>query len=218
MITIIIPTIGRSSLKNTIQSLINQTNQEWRAIIVFDGILCNLSEELRDSRIQVLECEKKGNKINSAGNVRNYGIRHVTTTWVGFVDDDDILSERYVETFYKEIQEYLNTDVILFRMYTETPSHLFPTMFFIPELNTDNFYRQKTGISFALKTSIFINENHWFIPSEEEDYEFLNGLRDSHIIMISPFVRYFVRCISDNLLLNEITMDAVIGNRLILSV
>jgi glycosyltransferase involved in cell wall biosynthesis len=36
-ITFIIPSIGRDSLKNTIRSLLNQTSDKWKAIIVFDG-------------------------------------------------------------------------------------------------------------------------------------------------------------------------------------
>ena len=37
-ITFIIPTIGRETLKNSIDSLINQTDHDWNAIIIFDGI------------------------------------------------------------------------------------------------------------------------------------------------------------------------------------
>lgn len=71
-ITFIIPTIGRISLNNSINSLLNQTVKKWNAIIIFDGIKCNI--ENNDSRIQIIEIEKKGININSAGNVRNYGM------------------------------------------------------------------------------------------------------------------------------------------------
>ena len=37
-ITFIIPTIGRDTLLNSINSLFNQTIKEWKAIIIFDGI------------------------------------------------------------------------------------------------------------------------------------------------------------------------------------
>lgn len=215
-ITFIIPTIGRTSLKNTIQSLLSQTNPQWRAIIVFDGIPCNLDISTLDPRIQVLESEKKGKEINSAGNVRNYGIRHATTEWIGFVDDDDILSTRYVDTFLQEIINF-ETDVLIFRMYNKNPSHLHPDIFILPELTTGNFYVQKTGISFALKKSLFGgDENIWFQPHVEEDYQLLNQLRSlSKTIMISPFIRYFVRgC--DDIIMEEFTSDIIIGNRVII--
>jgi len=223
MITFIIPTIGRPSIRTTIESLYSQTDVRWRAIIVFDGIPISTifgDDELDsglDKRIQVLEIKKSGVHINSAGLVRNAGIRSCLTDWVAFVDDDDILSSRYVETFYKEIDEYPQIDVLLFRMYVEKPSYLNPDCFILPELNTEDFYWRKTGISFALRTSIFIERGIWFEPSEEEDYLFLDGLRRRRIsIMISPYIRYFVR-VTDKDVLDEFTMDLVTGNRVIIS-
>ena len=38
IITFIIPTIGRLSLNDTINSLINLENKNWKALIIFDGI------------------------------------------------------------------------------------------------------------------------------------------------------------------------------------
>jgi len=223
MITFIIPTIGRPSIRTTIESLYSQTDVRWRAIIVFDGIPISTifgDDELDsglDKRIQVLEIKKSGVHINSAGLVRNAGIRSCLTDWVAFVDDDDILSSRYVETFYKEIHEYPQIDVLLFRMYVEKPSYLNPDCFILPELNTEDFYWRKTGISFALRTSIFIERGIWFEPSEEEDYLFLDGLRRRRFsIMISPYIRYFVR-VTDKDVLDEFTMDLVTGNRVIIS-
>ena len=95
MITFIIPTIGRNTLINTIKSLQNQTNMNWNAIIIFDGIKSNL-KHINYPNINIIEIEKKGQSINSAGNVRNEGIKLVKTPWVGFVDDDDILMNNYV--------------------------------------------------------------------------------------------------------------------------
>jgi len=222
MITFIIPTIGRPTLFVTLKSLLEQTDERWRAIIVFDGIPSSRvfsGEELEnlDKRIQVLEIEKLGVHINSAGLVRNAGIRMCLTEWLAFVDDDDIISSRYVETFYQEIADYPSTDVVLFRMYVEKPSYLNPDCFILPELNTADFYWRKTGISFALRTSIFLDRGIWFEPSEEEDYLFLDGLRKrGFIIMISPYIRYFVR-VTDMAVLDEFTTDLVIGNRVIIS-
>jgi glycosyltransferase involved in cell wall biosynthesis len=59
--------------------------------------------------------ERPPEQINSAGYVRNYGIKFATTEWVAFVDDDDTIRNTYVETFLREIATY-DTDVIIFRM------------------------------------------------------------------------------------------------------
>jgi glycosyltransferase involved in cell wall biosynthesis len=222
MITFIIPTIGRSTLLATLSSLYAQTDGRWRAIIIFDGVPSStvFSQDLLDSgldrRVQVLEIGKSGLHINSAGLVRNAGIRGCLTEWIGFVDDDDTLSSRYVETFYSEIESYPEVDVLLFRMYVEKPSYLNPDCFILPELNTADFYWRKTGISFALRTSIFLDRGVWFEPSEEEDYLFLDGLRSRGFrMMISPYIRYFVR-VTDIGILDDFDGDLVVGNRVVI--
>jgi len=181
-LTFIIPTISRSTLQSTIKSLQCQTLQNWCAIIVFDGI--DPDFYCKDPRITLLRCDKLGEGPNHAGRVRNYGMTFVKTEWIAFLDDDDSISSRYVETFYEEIKQY-KTDVIIFRMHFNNE--------ICPELKTDNFYKGKVGISFAIKTKI-INEGVLFSPSKYEDYEYLSLLKSkNYTIMISPHVLYFVR-------------------------
>jgi glycosyltransferase involved in cell wall biosynthesis len=103
-ITFIIPSIGRSTLKETIESLEKQTNKNWNAIIIFDG--CTPNFQTDDSRVKIIQIEKLGQGINSAGLVRNEGIKIAETEWVAFVDDDDTLAVNYVETFYNDLQEF----------------------------------------------------------------------------------------------------------------
>ena len=114
-ITFIIPTIGRYTLPDAIDCLLNQTCLEWKAIIIFDGIEPTI--RISDNRITIIQCEKRHDRtyFHSAGYVRNYGIQFATTEWVAFLDDDDGIKPTYVETFLKEVADYDN-DVIIFRM------------------------------------------------------------------------------------------------------
>jgi glycosyltransferase involved in cell wall biosynthesis len=50
LLTFIIPTIGRPTLKRTINSLQQLTNKNWNAIVIFDGISPNL--QIKDERIK----------------------------------------------------------------------------------------------------------------------------------------------------------------------
>jgi glycosyltransferase involved in cell wall biosynthesis len=203
-LTFIIPTIGRKTLSNTIKSLENQINQNWNAIIVFDGIKPNIKTV--NPKIRIIQIKKLGTNINSAGNVRNVGIKHAKTEWVAFVDDDDILTKNYVQTFYNEIDEFKDIDVIIFRMHNNDNRIL-------PEIKTDNFYKCKVGISFAVKTEI-VKKQIKFYPSRTEDYDLLNKLRQkSFKIMISPYVRYLVK----NKFKNVIDYNNIIGNRLFIN-
>lgn len=181
-VTFIIPTIGRDTLKNTIFSLLNQTNPNWNAIIIFDGI-CP-TETMNDNRITVIQCSKLGEGHNSAGLVRNYGILLAKTEWIAFVDDDDVIKSTYVDIFLNEIIRYEN-DVIIFRMISEGQ--------IIPNNCTDNFYINCVGISFALKKCIF-DSGTIFEPSSVEDYTLLDNIRQKkYKMMISPYLLYSVR-------------------------
>jgi glycosyltransferase involved in cell wall biosynthesis len=182
-ITFIIPTIGRKTLENSINSLLNQTISDWKAIIIFDGI--NPTININDNRIKIIQIEKLGLHINNAGNVRNYGISLANTKWIAFLDDDDIISIDYIETFYKELKIYPDLDVLIFRMKQEDR--------IIPKLSTDNFYICDVGISFIMNKDIY-NNNIKFIPDGAEDFLYLNKIRDNNYkIIISPYVKYFVR-------------------------
>ena len=183
LITFIIPTIGRSTLINSINSLKNQTIKDWCAIIIFDGISCNI--DIDDNRIKVLECDKKGININSAGEVRNYGMSFVETKWIAFLDDDDIIETDYIETFYNEMNLYNDLDIIIFRMNDNGR--------IIPKLKTDNFYLCDVGISFILKKEIY-DEGCKFTPDGAEDFLYLDKIRKlGKRMMISPYVKYYVR-------------------------
>jgi len=186
-ITFIIPTIGRETLSESIISLQKQTNPNWNAIIIFDGIKSNIN--INDPRIKIIEIEKKGRDKNSAGLVRNNGIKLVNTKWIGFLDDDDYLADDYIETFYKELKLNPDLDVLIYRM--KVKENIFP------ELETDNFYINHVGISFIINKKIFDN-NLEFIPSITEDFDYLDRIRSNkYKIIISPSIKYFVRTNGD---------------------
>jgi glycosyltransferase involved in cell wall biosynthesis len=51
MLTFIIPTIGRDTLHRTIESLEKQANNNWNAIVIFDG--CNPTIETKNDKIKI---------------------------------------------------------------------------------------------------------------------------------------------------------------------
>ena len=179
-ITLIIPTLGRLSLLDSIKSLINQDDSKWKAIIIFDGVKNNF--EINDERITIIETEKK----NSAGDVRNFGFKYIENSeWIGFLDDDDCLSCNYISRLKEEIEINNNIDVCIFRMGYENKCIL-------PTKNDRNIIRNKVGISFAIKK--YISENILFNNSPYEDFIFLKEIqRKKYKILISSYVCYFVR-------------------------
>jgi len=180
-ITFIIPTIGRATLERSLLSLKNQTSPHWNAIVVFDGIQPTITNN--DPRIQFLTIEKKGN--GWAGYVRNEGMKHVKTEWIGFLDDDDVLTPNYMAKF--QIEARNNPDAIIFRMKYSNGAVL-------PPIHETTFKQDFVGISFCFQTRIFQKEGLEFKQSGIEDYEFLNTLREHNKrVVISQYITYLVR-------------------------
>ena len=199
IITFIIPTIGRKTLKNTLISLQNQTIENWKAILIFDG--CDININNIDDRIKIVRCNKLGSNINNAGLVRNYGIELADTKWIAFLDDDDVIDETYLEKFYEELELNNGFDLLIFRM------NLYGRV--IPSLDTDNFYINDVGISFVVKKEIFYNEIK-FVPDGAEDFLLLNQIRKKNYKMIiSPYIMYYVE--------NSIHDSSIIGNRVFIN-
>lgn len=112
-VTFIIPSINRESLTRTINSLLKQTNNNWEAIVIYDGVE---GQEFNDERITTITIDKTGvigQVHGEAGLVRNVGIRQATTEWIAFLDDDDSINPNYVETLLFKYNSY---DWVLWKM------------------------------------------------------------------------------------------------------
>jgi glycosyltransferase involved in cell wall biosynthesis len=187
LITFIIPTMNRVTLFNTVYSLISQTIDNWKAIVIFDGCSpsdTHLLDALNDKRILCITITKLGTE-NHAGYIRNIGLEVADTPWVGFVDDDDILTPNYIQRLEEEIAITPSADTIVFKMADRGR--------IIPPLHCKEIVIGEVGISFAYKRSL-IKEGFLFEPSSIEDYTLLKKMEAAKKrIVFSPFVTYRVR-------------------------
>ena len=167
-VTFIIPSLNRPSLHTAIQSLLHQTDQNWKCIVIFDGLdhELKISDALKD-KIKFVNHEK----IGIAGPVRNAGLPLVNTAWTAFLDDDDVLKPTYVSF----LKQYANADpqleVIHFTI--EWPNgSLEPNPNQSVDINCG-------GVSFAVKTSLIIKHNLQFNSNRfGEDRYFFVQCRD----------------------------------------
>jgi len=169
----IIPTIGRPSLTEALNSLIAQTSESWKALVIGDGVEIH---EQPDQRITTINISKLGVGRNSAGNVRNAGMiwwlekkNHVD--YFAFLDDDDTLNQNYVEYLLTCLAENENPDVALMRMVHHYKGIL-------PPPGKDKIVKEWVGISFAIKASCF-QEGFHFVPSAQEDFHLLKRLKNA---------------------------------------
>ena len=166
MITVIIPSKGRSTLSRALTSLIYQTNPNWTCYVIFDGV--EIKDYVTDSRIIYYSSPKSGNGINGAGLVRNKGIELSQTDWICFLDDDDSFSHDYINNLYEEISNNPNMDVCIFRM-SYSPDN--DTI--LPPFGEEKIRMGQIGISFAVNKKFIDLNGIRFVNSKIEDYFFL---------------------------------------------
>lgn len=106
LISIIIPVYNvEKHIAKCIQSLLDQTYENFEAIIVDDGSPDNsikIAKELagNDSRFIFLEKENGGQ-----GSARNMGIDYSKGLYLAFLDSDDYIESQYLEKTYEQMIE-----------------------------------------------------------------------------------------------------------------
>jgi len=184
-ITFIIPTLGRKTLTRALKSIQLQKDADWKAIIVFDGIKCNLPEDYLIDKFQIVEINKSGKEIGNlsqAGQVRNHAFDLVDSEWIGFLDDDDYLRDNYITCLREEDTNDL--ELILFRMLTNKVT---------PSYGINTIQHNEAGISFAIKNSTIKRHNARFVNDTSEDYKFLKDLENKGVkYKVSEHITYDV--------------------------
>lgn len=110
MFSVVIPLYNKElSINNTIQSVLNQTFQDYEIVIVNDGSTDNSLEvvkQINDSRIRIIN--KPNGGVSSA---RNRGIKESNFEWIAFLDGDDLWEKDHLEEVVKMMQVYPNEKV-----------------------------------------------------------------------------------------------------------
>jgi glycosyltransferase involved in cell wall biosynthesis len=113
-VSVVIPVYNVADyLPACVESLLNQTLQEWEAIFINDGSRDNSLSILeacaqKDSRIKVINQENQG--VSAA---RNNGVKHAIGTYIYFLDLDDIIHPQLLEICYTT-GEKKHVDIIYF--------------------------------------------------------------------------------------------------------
>jgi hypothetical protein len=190
VITFIIPSLNRPTLKRTIDSLLAQTDPHWQCIIVYDG--CE-GVQFADKRIQTVFLSKRQGKIitlkedgkqhGQAGRVRNVGLKLCQTPWIGFVDDDDTLDENYVHFLFTRYAPI--NDVVVWRM-------TYSDGYVLPPAGCQRLEVGLVGISFCFKN---IFDIYFANNSDCEDFIFLKKLLEQtprQRVVLTEEVFYYV--------------------------
>lgn len=149
--TFIIPSIGRPTLDRAIKSIGDAP------------YLTTIDEERRGPAI-----------------CRNEMIKEATTPWVSFLDDDDTVTEDYVERLREEVANHPDADLIYFKEYFLW-GQIIPKY---PHCGWGNI-----GISFSVRRDVAIEMP--FKSERYEDFEFVHRLeRAGKKIVFSNYLTY----------------------------
>ncbi|MEM3872041.1 MAG: glycosyltransferase family 2 protein [Nitrososphaeria archaeon] len=154
-ISVIIPTIGRNSLKNALESVANQTYKEIETIVTDDT-----SEQRAKALVETFRLKYPQLKIKYVVNTRykrgpsgnqNNGLGHANGKYITFLGDDDVLLPQAIDKAVSIVQEK-NLDVLIANCIS-------------------NIRREKTGLSYG--------------KSEEISYyDFLRGKYDGDYFIL----------------------------------
>lgn len=107
MVSIIIPVYNaEKTLKKCLDSILNQTYTKYEVILINDGSKDNSLEIMQEYKgkhpdiFQIHDQENVGPAVT-----RNRGMEHAKGEYLFFIDCDDYIDEKYIETFVKEIEE-----------------------------------------------------------------------------------------------------------------
>ena len=100
MFSVIVPLYNKEiSIKNTIQSILNQKYQKFEVIIVNDGSTDNsakIVESIDDERVRLVHQKNQG--VSAA---RNRGIIEAKCEWIAFLDGDDLWEKDHLQELIK---------------------------------------------------------------------------------------------------------------------
>ena len=155
-ISILMPTYNRGAfIGETIESILNQTYQNWELIIVDDGSDDDTEEvisQVKDERIRFY----KAGRIAINGKIKNIGLEKAKGELIAFIDSDDLWAETKLEKQVAVLQEYPEAGFSL------TGGFNFRTV----NQPIDFFYKQREGLRYGdIFISIFKSEISTTTPS-----------------------------------------------------
>lgn len=115
-ISIVVPVYNcENFIIECIESVINQTSDNWELILVNDGStdksaeICDSYSERYPEKIFAFHKENEGQFLT-----RKFGILKCNGDYVGFLDADDLLDADYVKVLTENISEYNSPDALCF--------------------------------------------------------------------------------------------------------
>ena len=123
MVSVIIPAFNCAKwLPASLNSLVNQSFRDWKALVVDDGSSDNTGQiaddfAARDNRIAVIHQTNAGSSV-----ARNVGLSWATGDYVYMFDGDDYLHPDLLKIAVSSLEKYPNAAFVTFDFQSVAPS------------------------------------------------------------------------------------------------
>lgn len=107
---IILPSVGRLSILQAIDSVLHQEHQDWHLWIVCDGIT-RITNAITDPRITLVGADGPQHEDFGAW-ARNRGIGIGSSPWIAYIDDDDVWFPHHLSTISSLLAEHPQATMI----------------------------------------------------------------------------------------------------------
>ena len=113
MISVVIPLYNKANtIVNTLNTVFNQTYQDFEVVIVNDGSVDNgvevIQQHFDDQRLRIIHQKNAGVSV-----ARNKGVEESRGEWISFLDGDDEWHPEYLSTMYELIKKYPHAGLFL---------------------------------------------------------------------------------------------------------
>lgn len=112
MISVVIPLYNKAhTIVNTLNTVLNQTYQNFEVVIINDGSTDNgveiIKQNFNDSRIKIINQKNAGVSV-----ARNRGVKEAKGDWIAFLDADDEWLPEYLSTLISALIHYPDAEMI----------------------------------------------------------------------------------------------------------
>lgn len=163
MISVIIPCYNQGSyLAESLESVFNQTYEEWECLIINDGSLDSTEEialrwKAKDKRFRYFKKENGGLSAS-----RNLGLRNAIGKYIQFLDADDVIDKNKLFVQVKRLERSSDSLLAYCDYFCATGDNLykeFPRRYIQPEFKSENYIHElitNWQVSFSIPCHCFL--------------------------------------------------------------
>lgn len=162
MFSVVIPLYNKEiSIKSTIESVLNQTFDNFELIVVDDGSTDAspyIVSEIKDDRIKLIRQKNQGVSV-----ARNRGVKEAKYKWIAFLDGDDLWKENHLVEILKMMDKYPDRNVYVTSFEYSDGRYMYKLPRNVEIFKIDNYFKESLKEYLICTDVIVINKESFNI-------------------------------------------------------